>query len=88
MYTEVSHLSAYISFHKFDIICFSETYPNSETPSVDDSLKIHGYCFIREDHSSNSKCACCKNLLPFKVVSVKYLQENISSELRVRDKCC
>ena len=35
MFTKVSLLSAYISLHKLDIICLSETYLNSEIPSDD-----------------------------------------------------
>ena len=40
MFTKVSLLSAYSSVHKFDIICLSETYLNSETPSDDKNLEI------------------------------------------------
>ena len=39
-FTKVSLLSAYISVHKFDIICLSETYINSEIPSDDENLEI------------------------------------------------
>ena len=42
MFTKVSLLSAYSSVHKFDIICFFETYLNSETPSDDENLEITG----------------------------------------------
>ena len=55
MFTKVSLLSAYSSVHKFDIICLSETYLNSETPSDDENLKIAGHNLVREDHPSNSK---------------------------------
>ena len=43
MFTKVSFLSAYRFVHKFDIICLSETYLNSETPSDDENLEIAGY---------------------------------------------
>lgn len=89
--TRTSLLSAYIYDLKFDSICISETYLNSETQSDDDNQKIHGCDFLREDHPSGSKhegvFACCKNSVPFKVINVKYLVENISFELTVRDKC-
>ena len=92
MFTKVSLLSAYISVHKFDIICLSETYLNSEIPSDDKNLEIPGYNLVREDHPSNSKCGevCVyyKSSLPFRVINVKYLQESISFELRIEDKCC
>ena len=56
MFTKVSLLSAYISVHKFDIICLSETYLNSKIPSDDENLEIAGYNLVREDHPSNSNC--------------------------------
>ena len=37
MYKKVSLLSAFISVHKLDIICLSETYLNSETSPDDDN---------------------------------------------------
>ena len=42
MYKKVSILLAYISVHKFDIICFSETYLNSENSPDDNNLEIPG----------------------------------------------
>ena len=38
IFTKVSLLSAYISVHKFDIICLSKTYLNSGIPSDDENL--------------------------------------------------
>ena len=50
---KLSLLRAYVSVHKFDIICLSETYLDS---SIDDeSLEISGYYLIRSDHPSNKK---------------------------------
>ena len=64
-FSKLSLLRAYVSVHKFDIICFSETYLDS---SIDDeSLEISGYYLIRSDHSSNKKRGICiyyKNFLP------------------------
>ena len=92
MFTKVSLLSAYISVHKFDIICLSETYLNSEIPSDDQNLEIPGHNLVREDHPSNSKrggaCVYYKRSLPFRVINVKYLQESISFELRIGGKNC
>ena len=48
-------LKAYIAIHKFDIICTSETYLDSSTPSDDSNLEISGYTLVRSDHSSNNK---------------------------------
>ena len=92
MFTKVSLLSAYTSVHKFDIICLSETYLNSEIPSDDKNLEIPGYNLVREDQPSNSKrggvCVYYKSSLPFRVINVKYLQESIPFELRIGGKCC
>ena len=92
MFTKVSLLSAYISAHKCDIICLSETYLNSEISSDDENLEIPGYNLVWEDHPSNSKrggaCVYYKSSLPSKVINVKYLQESISFELRIGGKCC
>ena len=92
MFTKVSLLSAYISVHKFDIICLSETYLNSEIPSDDKNLEISGYNLVREDHPSNSKrggvCVYYKSSLPFRGINVKYLEESISFESRIGGKCC
>ena len=88
--TKVSLLSAYISVHKFDIICLSETYLNSEILSDDENLEIPGYNLVREDRPSKrgGVCVCYKSLLPFTFIHVKYLQESISFELRIGGKCC
>ena len=55
MYKKVSLLSAFISVHKLDIICLSETYLNSGTSPDDENLEILGYNIIRKDHPSNTK---------------------------------
>ena len=49
-YIKVSLLRAYISTHKFDVICISETYLDSDTSDDDDNLKIAGYNLILADH--------------------------------------
>ena len=38
--SKVSLLRAYISIHKFDVICISETFLNSDTAFDDDNLKL------------------------------------------------
>ena len=71
---------------------YTNLYLNSQTTFDDDDLKIPKYNFIREDNQFNSKrggvCVYYKNSLPFKVMNLKYLQENISFELKVEDICC
>ena len=54
-FIKVSLLAAYNSIHKFDIICLSETYLNSETISNNENLNIPGHNLIRTDHLSNTK---------------------------------
>ena len=51
---KVPLLRIYIAIHKFDIICISETFLNSDTAFDDDNLKIKGYNIVRSDHPSNS----------------------------------
>ena len=41
-YSKLFLLKAYVSVHKFDIICLSETYLDSTVPLDDDSLVISG----------------------------------------------
>ena len=42
MFTNISLLSACIFVHKFDTICLSESYLNSEIPSDDENWEILG----------------------------------------------
>ena len=92
MFTNVSLLSACIFVHKFDTICLSETYLNSEIPSDDENWEILRYNLAKEDQPSNSKligvCLYYKSSLSFKVINVKHLQNSISFELRIGGKCC
>ena len=53
-YMKISLLKAYISTNKFDVICISETYLDSDKSDDDDNLRISGYNLIRADHSSNT----------------------------------
>ena len=89
-FEKLSLLRAYMSTHKFDIICLSETYLDS---SIDDeSLEISGYYLIRSDHPSNKKrggiCIYYKNFLPLKVTGVRLLEECITFDLIIRNKLC
>ena len=54
-YKKISRLRAYTSIHKFEVICISETYLDSDTSDDDDNLKIAGYNLIRADHPANTK---------------------------------
>ena len=54
-YATVFLLKAYIADHKFDIICISETYLDSSTPSDDSNLEVSKYTLVRSDYPSNNK---------------------------------
>ena len=64
-------------FLLFDIICISETYLDSSTPSDDSNLEISGYTLVCSDHHSNNKregvCIYYKSLLPLRILDVQYL---------------
>ena len=91
-YAKVFLPKAYIAIHKLDIICISETYLDSSTPSVDSNLEIYGYTFVRSDHPSNNKrggvCIYYKSFLPLRILNVQYLQESKCSELKISEKTC
>ena len=75
----MSLLKAYLIFHKFDIVCLSETYPDSNTAPDNDNLEISGYNLIQLDHSSNIKRGIVyiynKYFLHLRVLDIKYLHE-------------
>ena len=48
-------LNSYNSPHKFDIICLSETYVDSNTPLDDGNLEISACRPVRSDHLPNTK---------------------------------
>ena len=89
-FTKLSLLRAYVSVHKFDIICLLETYLDF---CIDDvSLEVSGYYLIRSDHPSNKKhgsiCIYYKNFLPLKVTGVRILEECIAFDLIINNKPC
>ena len=91
-YWEVSLLKAYLAVHKFDIVCFSRTYLNSNTAPNNNSLELSGYNLIRSDHPSNSKrgvvCIYYINFLHLRVLDIHYVHECINIELKIGDKLC
>ena len=78
--------------NKFDIICISEPYRDSNTSPNDNNLKISGDNLIRSDHPSNNKgggiCIYYKHFLPSRILIVQYLQECINFEIKIGDKVC
>ena len=59
-------LKAYITVHKFDILCLSETYLDHSTRPDDDNLEIEGYDIARADNPANTErggvCIYYKNI--------------------------
>ena len=91
-YMKISLLRAYLSTHKFDVICISETYLNSDTSTVDQNLETAGYTLIRADHRSNTKrsgvCIYYKHSLAFKLLDICYLEGCINFEISFGGKLC
>ena len=91
-YSKLFLLNSYNSLHKFDIICLSETYLDSNTPLDDDNLGISSYTLVRSDHPSNTKrggvCLCYKNNFPLRAVNIGYLNKYLILEHKVGDKIC
>ena len=54
-YTKASLLKAYITAHKMDIICLSETYLDSTIKLDNDNLDIPGYNLVCSDHPSKNE---------------------------------
>ena len=91
-YIKVLLLRAYTSTHKFDVICISETYLDSDTSDDDDNLKMAGYNLIWADHPSNTKrggvCIYYKHSLAFRLLNIHYLRECMNFEISFGVKIC
>ena len=85
-YSKSFLLKAYISVHKFDIICLSETHLDSIVPLDDGNLVITGYNLICSDPPSNTKhrgvCLYFKNYLPLQIYLL-LLKEYLNFEVRL-----
>ena len=82
-------LKAYIAIHKFDIICTSETYLDSSTPSDDSNLEISGYTLVRSiplTIKEGGGSIYYKSFVPLRIPNVEYLLESICFELKIGDK--
>ena len=91
-YSKVSLLTAYISIHDSEIICFFKTYLTSTTDINDENLKIPGHIMYCIDHPSDvirsGVCIYYKTTLPLKVLSTNFLQECINFEVSIGNKKC
>ena len=91
-YSKLFFLKAFVILHKFDIICFSETYLDSATPTSDDKSQIPGYTLIPSDHLSTAKrdsvCIYYRSSSQLRVINIGYLHEFLSFEMKIGDKIC
>ena len=78
--------------YKFDIICITELYPNSDTSSNNDNLNTTGYNMSRADHPSGNQrwgvYTYYKDSFPIKMLNINYLQECICVDLIIGSKLC
>ena len=91
-FLKVKLLTAYNVIHKFDIICISESYLNSDTLSNDNNLNIPGYNMSCADHPSGNRRGGVyiyyKEPLPIKMLKINYLQKCICFDLKIGSKLC
>ena len=89
-YIKVLLSRAYISTHKFDAICISETYLDSDASDDDGNLKVTGYNLIRANHPSNTGrggvCIYYKHSPAFRLLNMHYLKGCMNSEISFRGK--
>ena len=87
---QISLLRAYIFTLKFDVICSSETYLDSDTYDDDSNLKIAGYYLIRADHPSNTKkggvCIYYIHSVAFRLLNIHNLKECMNFETSLAGK--
>ena len=84
-------IEVFISTHKFDILCLSETFLDSTIDLNDENINIDGYSILRADHPSNNKrggiCIYFKQSLPLiKRDDLSAMQEAILTEISVKNE--
>ena len=91
-FEKISLLTSFNTVHKYDVICLSETFLNSDTLFDDENLVIPGYNIFRSDHPLNTKrggvCIFYKQSLPIKILDINYLNECIIFEVHTDNKLC
>ena len=76
-FVKVSVLQALAVTHDYDIICLSETFPDSLISNDDERIRIEGYNLLRADHPSNKRGGVCmyyKEHLPNKKKRLMHLK--------------
>ena len=86
-FIKLSLLKTYIATNKLEVICLSETYPDSSISNDDNNLEIPGYNLFRADHPFNTKrggvCIYYGNSLPLKILNIQHLHECTNFEIRM-----
>ena len=88
-YIKIAQLESFLSVHKFDIICLSETFLNSYHSNNDVRIKLNGYDCIRCDHPNDNKrggvCMYYREHIPIvKRDDISPLQECLVTEVKVK----
>ena len=87
-FSKLTQLKAYISIHKHDFICLSETYLDSSIP--DSLLEIDRCNLIRSDLPNDIKrggvCIYFKEILSVRVITIPYLKEALLLEMNYNNK--
>ena len=82
-------LKAYVTVHKFDIICLSERYNDSSNQPDDDKMELAGYDIARADHPTNTKWRGSVEMPTVKGRhDIVFLSEFVTFWLRIADKTC
>ena len=91
-FTKIVLLKVYLSIHKMDIVCLSETFLDSSISIDGDNLQIARYSLVRANHPSNTKrggvLLYYKSFLPIKLIDINFLNECLSFELGIGGKVC
>ena len=94
-FSKVCLLRTYLTVHKSDMVCLSETYLDFNRLSNtahNCNLEISGCNLIRSDHPFNNKregvCIYYKNFFHLRVFEIQYLHECINIEPKIGDKFC
>ena len=91
-FVKLHSLQAFISVHKFDIICLSETFPDSSYSNDDRNLIIDNYNMTRADHPGDVKrggvCIYVKNDLPIQLLNISQLKECLTIEIEYDNMKC
>ena len=91
-FVKLHSLQAFISVHKFDVICLSETFLDSSYSNDDRNLIIENYNMTRADYPGDVKrggvCIYFKNDLPIKLLNISQLSECLAIEVGYENTKC